>query len=296
LNVLITGCSGAIGNYLSHYFLDKGWIVYGVSRKNVNICHKNFNLVHSSIDKGFFQLPQIDFCIHTAALPPDHDISTIDYVRNNVIGTSHVLGSVIESKCKKIVFLSGVSLYGNVFDKVIDEKTSIINPSIYGISKYLSECEIIEQTDVEYVILRLPGVLGVNAKVKPWLIKLIQNIVDGSDVDAYNKDELFNNAIDIYDLSIFIDMCLSSHQIKNKKFILGASNPMTIQEITDYIKAIANSKSTISFSNKGNSFTVDFSKAKAFGYNQLDLQNIIRRQIYFMQKSTNKVKLLKYKY
>ena len=41
-NVLITGCSSGFGLALSHYYLDKGYKVYGISRTNPNIKNNDF--------------------------------------------------------------------------------------------------------------------------------------------------------------------------------------------------------------------------------------------------------------
>jgi nucleoside-diphosphate-sugar epimerase len=278
VKIVITGCSGFIGNYLTRYFLDKRWFVYGISRRRVNISNKNFHWIQSSIDKCLFQLPPVDFCVHAAALSPNNKSSNVDYINTNVIGTSNLLRSIIESKCKKIVFLSGVSLYGKVLDKVIDEETPVINPCVYGVSKYLAEREIIEQENIEYIILRLPGVLGKNAKT-PWLVQLIKNMIKDQSIDVYNKDESFNNAVDVYDLSKFIDLCLSDYRIKNEIFVLSAFNSMKISEIIDYIKTLTNSKSIISFYNKGNSFTIDCSKSVKFGYKASGMKDILKKQI-----------------
>ncbi|WP_368029208.1 SDR family NAD(P)-dependent oxidoreductase [Arcobacter sp. s6] len=48
-NILITGCSSGLGLALSHYYLEKGFRVYGISRNkpeinNPNFIHKNFDL------------------------------------------------------------------------------------------------------------------------------------------------------------------------------------------------------------------------------------------------------------
>jgi alcohol dehydrogenase/benzil reductase ((S)-benzoin forming) len=41
-NILITGCSSGLGLALTNFYLDKGYIVYGISRNKPNITNKNF--------------------------------------------------------------------------------------------------------------------------------------------------------------------------------------------------------------------------------------------------------------
>jgi alcohol dehydrogenase/benzil reductase ((S)-benzoin forming) len=47
-NILITGCSSGLGLALSHYYLEKGFKVYGISRNKPEINNPNF--IHKSFD------------------------------------------------------------------------------------------------------------------------------------------------------------------------------------------------------------------------------------------------------
>jgi 3-oxoacyl-[acyl-carrier protein] reductase len=48
MNIFITGTSRGIGRYLSEYYVSKGHIVYGCSRSESNLNHKNY--FHSILD------------------------------------------------------------------------------------------------------------------------------------------------------------------------------------------------------------------------------------------------------
>jgi len=50
-NVLITGCSSGLGLALTNYYLDKEYIVYGISRNKPNIEHENFNFKKYDLSK-----------------------------------------------------------------------------------------------------------------------------------------------------------------------------------------------------------------------------------------------------
>jgi len=50
-NILITGCSSGLGLALTNYYLDKDYIVYGISRTKPNIEHKNFNFKKYDLSK-----------------------------------------------------------------------------------------------------------------------------------------------------------------------------------------------------------------------------------------------------
>lgn len=50
-NILITGCSSGLGLALTNYYLDKEYIIYGISRTKPNIEHENFNFKEYDLSK-----------------------------------------------------------------------------------------------------------------------------------------------------------------------------------------------------------------------------------------------------
>ncbi len=50
-NILITGCSSGLGLALTNYYLDKEYIIYGISRTKPNIEHENFNFKKYDLSK-----------------------------------------------------------------------------------------------------------------------------------------------------------------------------------------------------------------------------------------------------
>ncbi len=278
MKVFITGASGFIGRFLCNYFIKKGWIVYGLSRKDPDFNHKNFIWIQFGIEQDGLHIEPVDFCIHTAALSPNLNETTFSYIENNVIGTNNVIQSIYDSGCKIFIFLSTVSVYGDVSDSIINEDTKIINPSVYGTSKYLSELQIIEQKSIKYAILRLPGVLGPEAST-PCLAKIITKIKNNENIMAYNRHGLFNNAVHVADLSSFISLILLNGNLLNKVYVLGAKDSMKIHEIIDYILLNTRSKSKVEYYAKLPLFTIDSSRAIEAGFSSMALKMILKKQI-----------------
>lgn len=79
-NILITGTSRGIGHYLSEYYLKKGMLVFGCSRSDSSIVHKNYchfsvNITDNRQVISMFQtirkeFKRLDYLINNAAINP----------------------------------------------------------------------------------------------------------------------------------------------------------------------------------------------------------------------------------
>jgi nucleoside-diphosphate-sugar epimerase len=241
-NLLITGITGDIGSATCKYFRQKNFNIYGISRKN----HKNIDNViniNHDLSKSQLHLLNIDYCIHTAGISPSKKWNNKYIIENGVI-TNNLLKSLSNTNCKRLIFLSSISIYDGLSKcKVIDETTDITNPYGYGLSKYISE-KIIEDNIFTYTILRIPGIIIKNKK-KIWLEKTIDLATQSKNIEIYNHDDYFNNVLSISDLLNFIELQLMDRSSSNYTFTLGASKMIKIHDMAKYIVDITNSKSII---------------------------------------------------
>ena len=241
--VLISGSRGFIGSYLAQRLLDEDYKVYGLSRKdNQKLKSTNYHWVNADLLTDKLNLPKnIDYCIHSAALSPALGLTTYDFVSNNIIATHNLLNALKKTNCKKIIFLSGVSVYGNVKEIIINEKTPICNPDSYGLSKLLAEYTLKDQKAIPVCILRLPGVLGKGAYT-PWLVQQIQKAIHNENIKVYNSEAPFNNAVWIDDLCDFIMIILSKSLENHQLFLLGAKSNQVVSSIINQILIHTGSK------------------------------------------------------
>ena len=96
--VLVTGVSSGYGNALAHVFLEDGWQVYGVSRREpenlINISSfqfsssnfANLETIQSSLEKLFTGIQRIDVLYLNAAFLPDFD--RLENVDMNLVQTT----------------------------------------------------------------------------------------------------------------------------------------------------------------------------------------------------------------
>ncbi len=157
MSILITGGAGYIGSH-TLIELDKAgyeFVVYdNLSNSSAESLSRVENLINKKIEfvqgdirdkealKTVFKKYSIDSVIHFAGLKAVGESveKPLEYYDNNVVGTLRLLEVMKEFNCKKIVFSSSATVYGNPATTPIVENIPIgstTNP--YGTSKYMIE-------------------------------------------------------------------------------------------------------------------------------------------------------------
>jgi dTDP-glucose 4,6-dehydratase len=192
--VVITGCLGFIGSYVTRQALHRGWKVYGIDKctyaSNSELLdefnlNSNFTFLKEDI-ASLESLPDCDYVINTAAETHvgNSIIDSKDFIHTNVDGVKNLL-DLIRNKpdniCKKPVFFhfSTDEVYGDIKIGSHTEK-DVLNPSNpYSASKASSDMLIkawARTYGVEYVILRPTNNYGIYQhyeKLIPLSIKLL---------------------------------------------------------------------------------------------------------------------------
>ena len=143
-------------------------------------------------------------------------------------------------KPKKIIFFSSASVYGEdvVHSNKIDENTSVVNRSYYGMGKYMSElllARVCEEVKIELVILRPPLIYG-----------------DGDLSFGYGPTGFLRKALDGTDITMWGD------GTELREFIY-------INDVVDIVKILINSD-----------FNGVLNLVSGISYNYLDITRIIR--------------------
>ena len=93
------------------------------------------------LEKVFEENPDIDSCIHFAGLKAvgESVAKPIEYYHNNVTGTLILLDTMRKHGCKKIVFSSSATVYGNPKTVPIKEDFPLSTTNPYGTTKLMIE-------------------------------------------------------------------------------------------------------------------------------------------------------------
>src|SRR5262249_564565 len=140
---------------------------------------------------------------------PGSGVAAADMVRDNACATARLLAYAKAAGAGTFIYFSTLSIYGEIPGPVVNEKTPIVNPDVYGMTKYLGEMMLRElPAPARSMSIRLPGVLGRNS-VRNWLTGMLAAAKEGRDVSCYNPQATYNNAAHIDDLGRFVEHLLN---------------------------------------------------------------------------------------
>jgi nucleoside-diphosphate-sugar epimerase len=173
MNILITGACGYIGSKITQVILQAGKNVIGVDSNpelDPLLSGKSgFEFILADIaNPATFPtgVKKADILVHCAALvhKRSSDLSRKNYFRINYEGTKNILNFLDKGRLKQIIFLSTVSVYGDISNSIVpDENTRAAPEDLYGESKLAAEDAIKEFSDkhkIPYTIFRLTPVYG----------------------------------------------------------------------------------------------------------------------------------------
>ncbi|MCH5350438.1 MAG: UDP-glucose 4-epimerase GalE [Clostridiales bacterium] len=185
MKILVTGGAGYIGSHTCVELLEKGYEVVVIdnfdnsSPKAVDrvqqITGKKITLYKGDLRDGalldkIFTEHKIDWVIHFAGLKAvgESCAKPIEYYNNNLYGTLVLTDKMRKHDCKKIVFSSSATVYGDPESLPLTEESKTggtTNP--YGTSKYFQEIMLndIYKSDNEWtvVLLRYFNPVGAHA-------------------------------------------------------------------------------------------------------------------------------------
>ena len=182
MSVLVTGGAGYIGSHTVVELLNRGEKIIIVDNfsnskpemldKIRKITNKDFKfyevdlLDRENLDKVFAENPDIESVIHFAGLKAvgESVAKPIEYYHNNITGTLILLDIMKKYNCKKIVFSSSATVYGNPATVPIKEDFPLSTTNPYGSTKLMIEQILrdvyISDNDWSIILLRYFNPIG----------------------------------------------------------------------------------------------------------------------------------------
>ena len=253
--VVITGCLGLIGSYVTRKCLSLGWKVYGVDNcsyaANLELIdefsgHKNFKFVKKDIAE-LKHIPDCDYVINIAAESHvgNSILDSTSFIDTNINGVKNLLDLVRKKPSnvtKKPVFFhfSTDEVYGDI---TIGEhcETDVLNPSNpYSASKAAADMLIkawARTYGVEYIIVRPTNNYGTHQypeKLIPLSVKLLTR---GKKIRLHDEGEPTRNWLHADDTANAVITIIESGE-KNEIYNIAGGfeqkNKITIKKIVNH--------------------------------------------------------------
>lgn len=275
LRILITGINGFIGHNIANMLCESGYEVWGTYRQNIKYCNNEVHYIKCDLSVPMECDIKFDAVIHLAGQVEDAE--TFSYIKNSVITTKNIIEYCEDKKIETLLFMSSIAIYGET-NVEVDENSSSINATTYGMTKIISERLVNESKIRNRIILRLPRVLGNGIDVSyQWLPALSYNLLNNNDIRYFNSELDYNNLMDVKDLAVFCDHLIKNYDNINETFVLGTVEKMKILDIIMFLKERLNSSSKLIKmpDKKTTVFSINVKKALSFGYQPKSICTIL---------------------
>jgi len=190
MNILVTGATGFIGSHLCRALLGENHEVFALSHSGNNeriaslLNRKRFYVVSGDVcslsaTQEIMDKNKIDAVIHLAATPshgPKEASHNLAHFDSNVRGTLNVVHACLLTGVPRIIYASGMGVYGAPEYLPVDENHPKNPLDFLGLTKWQGEncCEFYAQNyGLHTVVLRYAGVYG-PSKSKGAIYNFIQ--------------------------------------------------------------------------------------------------------------------------
>jgi len=238
-SVLVTGATGFIGSRLVEELINKGYDVTSLIRKG-----KEGNL-KSKIIYGDLTDEKIDFknlefdCIfHLASHTPlEKNKKILEKV--NFDGTKNLFDE-IKSKTKSIIYISGLGVYGETGDVIVDENQKY-NPNTDFVKirldaeKYLKENS--DKHKIDFAVVHFGDVYGPDG----WFYEMLVKRLKKNTFRMPKGGKYYKGFVHVDDAVGSMIAVLENKRF-GESFIVADSNPVTFKEFSNFTADQINAK------------------------------------------------------
>jgi UDP-glucuronate 4-epimerase len=260
MRVLVTGAAGFIGSHVSEALLDRGDEVVGfdnfdpfypraIKERNLraSLEHSAFHLVEGDLRdpaavEGLFERGSYDVVVHLAAKAGVRPslADPAGYLAVNLGGTVNLQEAMRRAECKRLVFASSSSVYGDNEKVPFSEDDRVDRPiSPYAMSKKAGEelCHVYWMVHgVRTVCLRFFTVYGPRQRPEMAIHKFTRLLMEGGQIPLYGDGSMERDFTYIDDIVEGVVASVDrvgelDYEIVN----LGNSSPVSLTELVDLL-------------------------------------------------------------
>ena len=252
--VVITGCLGLIGSYVTRKCLDRGWKVYGIDKctyaANQDLVEQfmqsdNFYFIKEDISNLKY-LPDCDYVINVAAESHvgNSIVDSADFIESNIVGVKNLL-DLIRNKQNNVsdrpIFFhfSTDEVYGDI-EEGVHYETDILKPSNpYSASKAAADMLILAWArtyGIQYIILRPTNNYGIGQYPEKLIPLAVKNIIRNKKIKLHDKGEPIRNWLHSDDTASAV-IALIEASVKNEIYNVAGGfeqkNIVTVSKILE---------------------------------------------------------------
>lgn len=261
---LVTGNAGFIGGAIANKLIKSGHEVYGIDNLKTGYL-ENVSPEIKFINGDFSKTEVIeklndvtfDAIFHIGGQSsgeisfddPEYDLNT------NTLSTLKLLQYAKKTGCKKFIYASTMSVYGEQEGKEQFSEEDKPGPkSFYAVGKLASEkyMEIFnDEFNIDYTALRYFNVYGPGQNLNNMKQGMVSIYLKQFLDESYNEIEVkgdlnrFRDLIYIDDVVDITIASISNEKMKNQIINVGTGQKITVSEILDYIRVNINSNKEI---------------------------------------------------
>lgn len=274
---LVTGATGFIGYHLCKKLKSIGYKIIATGTTDENY-PKNDIIYKCNLDSiPWEEIPNIDVCFHQAANNNTLDNNEKKMIEVNVNQSKALFKNLIKKKCKKIIYASSCSVYGNQPVPYCEEETKTECLNVYAKSKLLLENfaqKFAQKNNIVCVGLRYSNVYGPKEDHKgtraSMIYQIVKKIKNDDKVKIFKYGEQKRDWVYVED--VVNANILFSKLKKSNIFNVGSGTSVDFNSLVDTAASIMNRSAVIEYLDCGfienyqSNTLVSLEKSNKFGY------------------------------
>jgi hypothetical protein len=237
-SVLVTGATGFIGSRLVEELINKGYEVTSLIRKGKEGNLKSKIVYGDLTEKIDFKNLEFDCIFHLASHTPlEKNKKILEKV--NFDGTKKLFNE-IKSKTKSIIYISGLGVYGETGEVIVDENQKY-NPNTDFVKirldaeKYLKENS--DKHKIDFAVVHFGDVYGPDG----WFYEMLVKRLKKNTFRMPKGGKYYKGFVHVDDAVGSMIAVLENKRF-GESFIVADSNPVTFKEFANFTADQINAK------------------------------------------------------